>query len=367
MSPFSRKTRTGPRRGGFTLIELLVVIAIIGVLIGLLLPAVQMAREAARKTQCSNNLKQIGLALNNYHTTYNCFPGAYAARNISGQLQPIFGSWSPQTMLLPFMEQAVLHDALNFSLISFGALGSGAEAQVTGVTTKISTFLCPSSPLPIGTLLNKTMPGNSYFASTGSSLQFYGNIGPGSPNGLFMLQGPPIGFASIPDGSTNTVAFSEWRMGDFRQDKLSVPQDVINVNQFPQGTSWNEQQLNMSAGAAGFLQWLTVCAGAAPGTLNTSNNMSFIGQGWYQGMFGWSLGNTLLAPNPTYPNCLCQSRSGTDFDGPGMFGMSSYHPGGANVLLADGSVRMVKQTTQREVIWRIGSRAQRDLVDPDAF
>jgi prepilin-type processing-associated H-X9-DG protein len=215
--------------------------------------------------------------------------------------------------------------------------------------------------------LLKKMPGNNYFASTGSSLQFYGNIGAGSPNGLFMLQGPAIGFASITDGATNTIAFSEWRMGDYRTDRLSVPQDVINVNQFPQGLTWSEPGMNMSAGAASFLQWLSVCAGAAPGSVNTYNNMSFIGQGWFQGMYGWTLGNTLLPPNPTYPNCLCHSQSGYDFDGPGMFGMSSYHPGGANVLLADGSVRMVKSTTQREVIWRIGSRAQRDLVDPDQF
>lgn len=174
MNASQQEHRTLRRRPGFTLIELLVVIAIIAVLIALLLPAVQAAREAARRIQCTNNLKQLGLALQNYHSTYGVFPNSYGARGI-GQTTTLgaWGSWSPQSLLLGHMEQTQLYNACNFSLVNHDN-AAGAAANKTAVEVRIGNFLCPSSPLPAGTDLEGTANaiGNNYFASTGPSIDF---------------------------------------------------------------------------------------------------------------------------------------------------------------------------------------------------
>ena len=129
----------GARPAGFTLIELLVVIAIIGVLVALLLPAVQMAREAARRTQCTNNLKQIGIALHGYHDVHNTFPsGGWIA--VSGQpaTQNMNTGWSAS--VLPWLEQRPLFDSLNLSVVYDN------PANSTATYTVLQVYLCPSEP-----------------------------------------------------------------------------------------------------------------------------------------------------------------------------------------------------------------------------
>src|SRR5271156_3050483 len=138
------------RRRAFTLIELLVVIAIIAVLIALLLPAVQAAREAARRAQCTNNLKQIGIALHNYHTSFDAFPCGAAFQpqsntggNCTGGFDyALWDSWSSQGLLLGYMEQQPIYNAANFSWSPQGNIGQPTNS--TALDRVISSFLCPS-------------------------------------------------------------------------------------------------------------------------------------------------------------------------------------------------------------------------------
>lgn len=371
-------------RRAFTLIELLVVIAIIGVLIALLLPAVQAAREAARRSQCTNNMKQLGLALANYEANYGAYPASYGTLGVDDlSAWGTWGSWSPQSMLLPYVEQVPLYNAINFGTRSHGNQAtSGDLFNRTAIITKISSFFCPSSLPPAGTYYGVGRTGNSYFGSVGSSMHWIGASGASAPNGIFQFGGgdirnnweltPPITLASVIDGTSNTIAFGEWRIGDFNESKLSIPQDVINLRANFPGVSdhWGNPLSSMPAGAVPFLQWLNLCAGAAPGsTVGTElwrTNMSYLGQGWNQGMFGWTLGNTLLAPNPKFPNCRTCTWDG-DWDCPGMYGLSSYHPGGGNVAFADGSVHFLKSTTGNPIVWALGSRAQNEVLSASDY
>jgi prepilin-type N-terminal cleavage/methylation domain-containing protein/prepilin-type processing-associated H-X9-DG protein len=363
-------------RQGFTLIELLVVIAIIAVLIALLLPAVQSAREAARRAQCTNNMKQLGLALHNYHSSSDSFPGIYGARNFSNpaEIRGTWGAWSAQSLLLGYLEQVPILNACNFALANRDNAAGQAQNQ-TAISRRIAAFLCPSSQPPFGQDGGFLRPGNSYFASVGASLAFnadpYNNMPSSSwPNGLFMINGPSIGIRDVTDGTSNTIAFGEWRIGDFDESRLSIPQDVINLRQTPNNAGWGSPNLNMPLGEAGFLPWLNLCAGAARNSTQGSEtwrtNMSYLGQSWHQGMFGWTMGNTLLAPNPQFPNCRTCSWDG-DWDCDGMYGMSSFHPGGGNVALADGSVRFLKATTAMRIVWALGSRANGEVISADAY
>ena len=154
------------RRPGFTLIELLVVIAIIAVLIALLLPAVQAAREAARRAQCTNNMKQLGLAMHNYHSANNCFPpGGTNASTSAGQVAQGWGCWSAQSMMLPYMEQTTIYNAINFNIVCESTVTDDDLVQTTGTTRSISAFLCPS---------NQVLPYSQYSGGPGHQLYFPG-------------------------------------------------------------------------------------------------------------------------------------------------------------------------------------------------
>jgi prepilin-type N-terminal cleavage/methylation domain-containing protein/prepilin-type processing-associated H-X9-DG protein len=373
--------------GGFTLIELLVVIAIIAVLIALLLPAVQAAREAARRAQCTNNLKQLGLALANYESSTGSYPQAYGQRAIWDPANTVsggtagdsgWGNWSPHAYVLAYMEGGPIYNALNFSISSADNCDNGTQG--TAIITRVASFLCPSSPLPVGTLYSGTIPGsntpanypgNSYFGSVGATVCPWYSA---TPPGMFSMMGPfdsgSIRVASLTDGTSNTIAFGEWKMGDFNSNRLSI-QDAIDIGQNTVGTfgSWNSVQSSSmpAAGMPAFTAFLTACQGAALASLgNGEKNKSLLGRDWNQGMFGHTMGTTLMAPNPAYYNCNMESWGG-DFDAPGMYNMSSYHPGGANAAFADGSVRFLKSSTSLQVMWSLGSRAGGEVISSDSY
>ncbi|MBX6315592.1 MAG: DUF1559 domain-containing protein [Isosphaeraceae bacterium] len=378
-------SRSGPRGArGFTLIELLVVIAIIGVLIALLLPAVQAAREAARRSQCVNNLKQLGLAIHNYEQTNQCFPLSCNAGCIGSSCNPpnnvggAWGSWSPHALLLPYLEQNALYQAANFSFITQGTQDFSTYGNVlfnsTVVRTRIQSFLCPSSPLPQGnfaTTWGVPTPGNSYFGSVGSSWGFSGTW-TNAPNGIFRYRGNPVAVRDVTDGTSNTVAFGEWRIGDGDNSKFSI-QDIVNVGSGTNlgGGNADTPNANMPVGAAALPAYVLTCkntwavSGTAPGG-SQAIQRSTIGDLWAPGYFSHTLGNLLLPPNPPTPNCLSCGGCG-DNDGPGIFSLSSYHPGGANICMADGSVRFLKNSTALQTVWALGSRAGGETISSDSY
>jgi prepilin-type N-terminal cleavage/methylation domain-containing protein/prepilin-type processing-associated H-X9-DG protein len=384
---------------GFTLIELLVVIAIIAVLIALLLPAVQSAREAARRAQCTNNLKQLGLAVANYESANGGYPLAYPQRAVWDFPPSTYtiadsgwGDWSPHALILPYLEQGPVYNSINFYTSASDNEDDGRQA--TSITSQIKTLLCPSSPNAQGTLdygqgsdnpgmtwVNPRNPGNNYFASVGPTVCPWTSA---HVPGIFAISTPGmsgfVGIRDVTDGTSNTIAFSEWRMGDFDTQKLSI-QDVINLFVFTTQPgnfgNWNNDGGTSSMPAAGmiaFQSFLQQCAGAAPKSLGPPNqknpgwgsNKSLLGREWAQGMFGHTLGTTLLPPNSQYPNCNLEPWGG-DMDAPCMINPSSYHPAGANVAFADGSVRFIKSSTSWLTMWSLGSKDGNDVVSADSY
>ncbi|MFO0950536.1 MAG: DUF1559 domain-containing protein [Isosphaeraceae bacterium] len=370
-----RGPRTPARRVGFTLIELLVVIAIIAVLIALLLPAVQSAREAARRAQCVNNLKQIGLAMHNYHSANNTFPpGALFGRSADLSLGNN-RDFSAHVRLLGYSEQSALYNAANFNLACFNDAGYGDWANSTTTVTRLALMLCPSSPEPFwnhqgsGAMFNsKRAPGGNYFASVGATMEFAGQQSGGPPNGVFEYVGElgrTHGLNEITDGSSNTIAFSEWRTGSGNLSAVTIPTDIIYLGQFPAGTQRNNGSLSVPQLVPSFLPWVSLCAAAAKAPGNRFAKSPTLGQNWSLGLVGYSMGNILLGPNPKFPNCSVNG-SGT-LQSPGLWGMSSNHPGGANILLTDGSVRFLKDSVNLPAVWALGTRAGGEVVSADAY
>jgi prepilin-type N-terminal cleavage/methylation domain-containing protein/prepilin-type processing-associated H-X9-DG protein len=362
-------------RFGFTLIELLVVIAIIAVLIALLLPAVQSAREAARRIQCVNNLKQIGLAIHNYIDANQCVPPAALDTRLTTTLQTIpNGGFGPLARLLPFLEQTSVYNAANFSIdVINGA--PGMWSNTTAIFTRISGFLCPSDTPPSWpaiTAYTGTAPGVNYFASVGSGLEFSNAQTGGPPNGIFSYiatgYGAPVTLAGITDGTSNTIAFGEWIVGDGNDALYTVPSDIVFVGAYPPGVSRNTPQMELPAGAVPFEQWVQLCAaGLTVSGDRTKTHTSQLGMGWAWGLPGFSMGNIVLAPNPKTPNCSVDTGSDNAIWNPGMWTLSSRHPGGANVGMADGSVRFLKESASLQTVWALGSRAQGEVISSDSY
>jgi len=303
-------------RPAFTLIELLVVIAIIAVLIALLLPAVQQAREAARRSQCQNNLKQIGLALHNYHDTARVFPIGHGVWGPS--LPPpltgtgrLFG-WA--THILPYMDQAPLYNQLNFSKPPNASPNIPENYNL--MMQKIPGYLCPSNPQVTGMeWTGSAHPGNTWedsgpchYLGIADSTRTYSTVSGatayivGDGNGIF-FNASKVGLRDIVDGSSNTIAVTE------------------GVGIANPGTQ------NEYAGGITWVDWNMV---------STHNGINYT---WRQ-----------------TPKLKQSTRSNTGFS------PASYHTGGCYFLLADGSVRFLSDNMNFATLQALSTRAGMEVV-----
>lgn len=332
-------------RLAFTLIELLVVIAIIAVLIALLLPAVQQAREAARRSQCKNNLKQIGLALHNYHSTFNVFPFGKGA-SYAGV--PVYARWSQHAMILPYVDQAPLYNTLNFNFppetpgmaggvpTFMPAFTNPSGANATSSRAYVPVFLCPSDLTPGPGWLGQ----NNYAANQGGWLcdrsDQPGAASDNSPSevqtGVFYFLSR-VTTASVTDGLSQTAFFSEHIRGQGTPDPIS--------------------DLFVMSHQTSLANTIAACRALNPATATPLT--SKWGYSWVMGENCCTQYNHVDVPN-------ARSCAGTGFPGT-MTNMamqvsaSSRHTGGVHVMMGDGAVNFASNSIDLNVWRALGTRS----------
>ena len=335
---------TSRRSRGFTLIELLVVIAIIAVLIALLLPAVQSAREAARRLQCVNNLKQLGLAVMNYESTNSALP-PQQTMVIVGNTQPTsYTSWGVSARLAPFMEAGPLYNAMNFSL---------KYSDVTNTTvsyTQIKYLICPSEV--------NTMPSNpaspfgvsNYGWSVGDWYVFGGGGSPPNRSAFGVNNSRPL--SAFTDGLSNTLLSAEVKANQPLYKSCTVPSSLSPTSIPTVAASAAFVQANYTSGCkadTGHVKWA-------------------IGSACYDGF------TTALPPNTRV--LVGSPQVDIDYDttdenngGPTYAAINSrsYHPGGVNTLFGDGSVHYIKSTISGDTWRALGTIGGGEVLSADTF
>ena len=337
-------------RRAFTLIELLVVIAVIAILLGLLLPAVQKVREAAARTKCQNNFKQIGLALHNYEGAMGRFP---PARNPFSPPPPLVHS--ALARLLPYVEQNAVGQMIDFTTppLYFNGTTPPSAGNYTASITVVKLWLCPSDSIQgvvPGDVSLAVRPDGSvsptdHYAGTnyvccvgsGSAAAAWGKYA--ASDGLFGQT--PYKIADVADGLSNTAAFSESLLGPGGPAEppgtASLQDATRQVLTLPGGTTTSD--VNCGYGSS---------PGAPPGGGYWSNAR---GAKWINGHYADANYNHFLLPNDPRWDCSNVSHN------PGLAAARSLHPGGVNVLLGDGSARFVTNGVAPSVWQALATRA----------
>jgi prepilin-type N-terminal cleavage/methylation domain-containing protein len=333
-------------RRGFTLVELLTVIAIIGVLVGLLLPAVQSAREVARRSACSNNIRQIGLGLHSYASSRkNSFPRAGEPRTN--------GTWwqgaslylpSVHVATLPYIEQTSLFDAFNADHWIDGANAShdppGVSNTNGSVTNRrVSSFICPSS-LPFGG--NPAAPSNNYAWNVGSTI-YWDNPLQNGP----IQQRSTTSFADIGDGLSKTILLSEMLPGDNSGSAFSFPRDMLP------GVSVAVITTPVMP-PPGQVEALAQANVAAMGSVGAHH--SNLADRWARNAFMWTLYNTVAPPNWHAPTSHAGGSTAWLIGSNGVFPARSFHAGGVNAVMADASVLFLSNSIDLVTYQRLGGR-----------
>jgi prepilin-type N-terminal cleavage/methylation domain-containing protein len=378
LSPFRRgfgclSRQRKSAKSGFTLVELLTVIAIIGILVALLLPAVQSAREAARRMQCSNNLKQIGLGLHNYNSAFRMFPFSSTSAPSgpsAGGCQNGFFSWL--SMILPQIEQMPLYEQIDFGrgMASDCNLPSSmshrnvridiGHPNAIAASTVVPTYICPSDILvlnsDVGTALpapgsyagNIGWPINSSFPDGQPITKHNGFMGLSNPRSPIVWHQMSVRDRDFTDGLSNTVAVSERLMqtlvptvSDWGWESYDVgpgtPQSLLS---YCGATSGRTRDLS---------RWISFCSGVSTPDPTYSRPH---GRAWIS---GWSLAaNTYMHVFP--PNQRNCHLYGGEHTGENIVTASSRHAGGAFTLMGDGRVKFVSNSIAQETWWAMGSR-----------